>query len=203
MHRLQARGRAPLTRPVRNVADVRVGSTTDALAPISVAERSLAAGALQWAALVLVAAAAAAGDQVTKRLVRNQLGLGEEAAVLGPLSIRHVENPGIAFGLFPNATSVVIFLPALAVAWMLVFFPRGGARRPVLLVGLGLVVGGSLSNLVARVRLGPVTAFLDIAFWPAFTLADTFIVVGVAVVLGALLAAARAPGRRRAATGND
>ena len=123
--------------------------------------------------------------------------------MLGPFSIRRVENPGIAFGLFPSATSVVILLTGLAVAWMLVFFARGGARHPALPVGLGLVVGGSVSNLVDRVRLGHVTDFLNIAFWPAFNLADTFIVVGVAGLLGVLLAADRAPGRRRAPAGDD
>ena len=44
---------------------------------------------------------------------------------------------------------------------------------------LGLLIGGSVSNLVDRVRLGHVTDFLDFGWWPAFNLADTFIVVGV------------------------
>ena len=59
---------------------------------------------------------------------------------------------------------------------MLVFFARSGARHPVLPVALGLVIGGSLSNLLDRVRLGYVTDFLDLRYWPAFNLADSFIV---------------------------
>lgn len=54
-------------------------------------------------------------------------------------------------------------------------------------VALGLVIGGSLSNLIDRVRLGHVTDFLDLSYWPAFNLADTFIVVGVAALLLALV----------------
>jgi signal peptidase II len=57
----------------------------------------------------------------------------------------------------------------------------------VLPVALGLVIGGSVSNLVDRVRLGHVTDFLDVRYWPAFNLADTFIVVGVAALLLALI----------------
>ena len=64
-------------------------------------------------------------------------------------------------------------------------------------VGLGLVLGGSVSNLVDRVHLGAVTDFLDVGFWPAFNLADTFIVVGVAVLLATLFAADRNDARRR------
>jgi signal peptidase II len=59
------------------------------------------------------------------------------------------------------------------------------------------VIGGSLANLLDRVRIGHVTDFLDLRFWPAFNLADTFIVVGVAILLVALLAADRAPRQPR------
>jgi signal peptidase II len=84
---------------------------------------------------------------------------------------------------------VVTALTALAVGWMLLFFARSGARHPVLPVALGLVIGGSVSNLVDRIRLGHVTDFIDFKFWPAFNLADSFIVVGVGILLLALLAA--------------
>jgi signal peptidase II len=183
-----------LTEPRR--AEVRVGSATNGLAPVSVAERSLAASRRDWVALILIAGAAVAADQATKRLVAERLALGEEVEVAGPLSIHHVQNTGIAFGLFPTATTLVIALTGVAVAWMLVFFARSGARHPVLPVGLGLVVGGSVSNLVDRLRLGHVTDFLDVGAWPAFNLADTFIVCGVAILLAVLLLADREPRRR-------
>jgi signal peptidase II len=57
----------------------------------------------------------------------------------------------------------------------------------VLPVGLGLVLGGSIANLIDRVRLGRVTDFLDLDAWPAFNLADMFIVVGVAALFSALV----------------
>jgi signal peptidase II len=175
--------------------DVRVGSATDGLTPFSVAARSLGAGVSEWLALAAVAVAAIAADQLTKHLVSTKLGLGDQVHVVGPLSIHHVQNSGIAFGLFASATAAVIVLTALAVGWMLVFFARSGSRHPVLPVALGLVIGGSVSNLVDRVRLGHVTDFLDLKFWPAFNLADSFIVVGVAILLLALVAADRAPRR--------
>ncbi len=177
--------------------DVRVGSSTDALAPLLVAERPLGAGVVQWLGLAAVGLAAVAADQLTKRIVTGQLGLGDSLHVVGPFSIRHVQNSGIAFGLFASATALVILLTAFAVAWMLVFFARSGARHPVLPVSLGLVIGGSLSNLLDRVRLGYVTDFLDLRYWPSFNLADSFIVIGVCVLLTALVAAEREPRRTR------
>jgi signal peptidase II len=174
-------------------SDVRVGSSTDGLTPVSVAERSLGAGAWQWAGLATVAIAAIVADQVTKHVVTKTLALDESVHVVGPLSIHHVQNSGIAFGLFSSATAVVTVVTGIAVVWMLVFFARSGSRHPVLPAALGLLIGGSMSNLVDRVRLHHVTDFIDLKWWPAFNLADSFIVVGVAILLTALVAADRAP----------
>jgi signal peptidase II len=171
--------------------DVRVGSATHGLTPISVAERSLAAGPTQWLGLLAVAVAAVAADQATKQVVASELDFGDEVHVLGPFSLHHVQNSGIAFGLFQNSTAVVTLLTAVAVAWMIWFFARSGARHPVLPTALGLLVGGSVSNLTDRLRLGHVTDFLDVGWWPAFNLADTFICVGVAILLVTLVLADR------------
>jgi signal peptidase II len=175
--------------------DVRVGSSTNGLAPVSMAERSLGAGLWQWAGLCAVAAAAVVGDQLTKHVVTSELRLDESATVAGPFEIHRVQNSGIAFGLFSQATAIVIVLTAVAVAWMLIFFARSGARHPVIPAALGLLIGGSLSNLADRVRLGHVTDFLDFGWWPAFNLADTFIVLGVAILLATLVAADARPRR--------
>src|SRR5256885_11797164 len=78
----------------QRTADVRMGSSTDALTPISVATRSLAARWPQWIALGLVVTAAVLADQVTKHIVATQLSLDEQVPVLGPFSIHHVQNSG-------------------------------------------------------------------------------------------------------------
>jgi signal peptidase II len=174
---------------------VRVGSAKHALTPISAAERPLNARSAQWLGLGTIAGAAIGADQLTKQLVSGTLALDHEVHVVGPFSIHHVQNSGIAFGLFASATALVTVLTALAVAWMLLFFARSGARHPILPTALGLLIGGSVSNLVDRIRLGHVTDFLDFRYWPAFNLADSFIVVGVAILLLALAAGDRGPRR--------
>jgi signal peptidase II len=173
--------------------DVRVGSSTNGLEPVSVAERSLAAGRWQWLGLVLVALAAVMADQVTKHIVTSTLALDDSVRVVGPLSIHHVQNSGIAFGLFSSATAGVTVVTSVAVIWMVWFFARAGSRHPVLPAALGLLIGGSLSNLVDRIRLGHVTDFIDFKYWPAFNLADSFICLGVVILLVALFAADREP----------
>ena len=146
-----------MTERAPRTYDVRVGSSTDALTPVSVAERSLAARAPQWVGLGAVVLAAIAADQLTKLIVSTQLRFDESLQVIGQFSIHHVH------------------------------FARSGARHPVLPVALGLLIGGSTSNLIDRIRLGHVTDFLDLKYWPAFNLADSFIVVGVAILFVTLL----------------
>ena len=126
--------------------DVRVGSMQNGLSPVSIAERSLGAGLVQWVSLTAIALAAIAADQLTKQIVTSQLSLDDATHVVGPFWIHHVQNSGIAFGLFSSKTAAVIVLTGIAVAWMLIFFARSGSRHPVLPVALGLVIGGSLSQ---------------------------------------------------------
>jgi signal peptidase II len=195
LYRLQAQGGARLTPRAPRAPEVRVGSSTNGLEPVSAAQRQTAATRAQWVALGAIALAAIGADQLTKGLVTSRLELGEESEVVGPLSIHHVQNTGIAFGLFPSATVLVTAFTALAVAWMLYFFARSGARHALLPVALGFLIGGSASNLLDRLRLGHVTDFLDVRYWPAFNLADSFIVVGVVILLGAVVGGGRRPAR--------
>jgi signal peptidase II len=140
------------------------------------------AGSLQWAGLAAVAIAAVVADQVTKRAIESRLALDEAHQVLPGLTITHVRNSGIAFGIFPGRLAVVSVLTAAAVVWMLVHFARSGSRHVLFPVALGLLVGGSVSNLADRVRQGHVTDFIHITHWPTFNLADSFIVIGVALL---------------------
>ena len=199
LHRLQAQRGTGLTET--RATEIRVGSSTNGVVPVLAGRRSLAADTRQWISLAAVALCAIFADQLTKWIVSSQLALGEEVDVVGPFSIHHVQNSGIAFGLFATATPVVIVLTAIAVVWMLVFFARSGGRHPILPVALGFLLGGSISNLLDRVRLGHVTDFIDLRYWPAFNLADSFIVAGVAILIAALLLADREP--RRHAPGSS
>ncbi len=143
--------------------------------------------------MLVVAAAGVAADQVTKEIVRAQLALGDAVEATSFFSLHHIRNTGIAFGMFPGAAAPVTILTAIAVAWMLFYFARAGARHPFLPVAFGFLLGGSVSNLADRLRQGYVTDFLDPVYWPAFNLGDVFITVGVAVLLAIFVVGERRP----------
>ena len=142
----------------------------------------------EWVGLASVAVAAVAADQLTKAAVSRSLALGDSVDVgWRALTLWHVQNKGIAFGAFTNQLPIVTLLTAAAVVWMLVFFARSGARHPLVPVALGLLLGGSLSNLWDRIAHGSVTDFIYLHWWPTFNFADSFIVVGVGLLLWVIL----------------
>ena len=55
-------------------------------------------------------------------------------------------------------------------------------------IGFGMLLGGALGNLVDRVKLDGVVDFLDFRVWPIFNFADTFICIGVGILLVSSLA---------------
>jgi len=98
-------------------------------------------------------------------------------------------NRGVSFGLFNSDSPVNLWLLPLVVvavtAALVLWLWR--AERTWLGIGLGLVIGGAVGNLVDRLRFGAVADFLDFhAFgwhWPAFNVADSAITVGAAIIL--------------------
>ena len=134
-----------------------------------------------------LAVAAIAADQLTKATVVNRLRVGEAVDVLPGLSFWHVRNTGIAFGVFTGRLSFVVLLTVGAVFWMLAFFARSGARHPLVPVAIGLLLGGSVSNLWDRAYNNFVTDFIYVRVLPNFNLADSFIVTGVGLLIFALV----------------
>ena len=112
------------------------------------------------AALVLIA------DQVTKYLVSTRLAVGETwdiaPWVAYVFSITHVTNTGVAFGLLQGLGKVFIFTRAIASIAIILYSRQLPPNQWIMRVALGLALGGSVGNLIDRVRFGgTVTDFID------------------------------------------
>lgn len=138
-------------------------------------------------------------DQGTKIWIDNNLQYADRIPVIGGFFyITHVRNPGAAFGLLtsgPPGLRLTFFITVslLAVAIIISFYRRlaPGDRHTALT--LGLILGGAIGNLIDRLFRGEVVDFLHFRLWggyawPDFNLADSFIVVGVGLLLLELLA---------------
>lgn len=138
----------------------------------------------RYAFLIGLALSVLAVDQAVKAIVSSSLKDGRVLDLLGGLvRIDLTWNSGAAFGMF-RADGGAFALIALAVSAGIVFSYRRVAHSPVVVrAALGLILGGALGNLVDRVRLGYVVDFIDLRWWPVFNLADSAIVLGVALLV--------------------
>ena len=122
-------------------------------------------------------------DQLTKVVATGRLALGSPFPLLGKwvrLTLTH--NTGSAFGLVSSGW-VLIGIGSIVCVVILAYLAGGGlARVPKRAVPLGLILGGSLGNLVDRVRSGGVIDFIDLRVWPVFNFADVAITVGVGLL---------------------
>ena len=132
-------------------------------------------------------------DQITKWMVRNELPLHDGLPVIpGFFSIIHAANPGGAFSLFADAHDG-IRLPffftaaALALTFLIYFVRQIPNDQRLLIFALASVLGGAVGNLIDRVLFGQVTDFLLVYYngwvWPAFNVADSFISIGVTILV--------------------
>ena len=143
--------------------------------------------------LILVSSAVVLADQVTKYLIMKSLALHQAIEVIpGLFNIVHVLNPGGAFGFFATQSLgvrrfVFLFMSAIVAAFVVWMYHKAAKTHIFLSVGLAMIFGGALGNLIDRFRFGMVVDFLDIylgsAHWPAFNVADSAISVGMAVLI--------------------
>ncbi len=134
--------------------------------------------------LIIIAALVVIADQITKIIVQNNLPLGKSIPVIpGFFYLTYLKNKGAAFGIFPGFYGVFILITLIVVLLILFYYRLSQPRNLLLKVGLGLTLGGSLGNLIDRLRDGMVTDFLDFRFWPVFNLADSFLVFGLFLII--------------------
>ena len=120
-------------------------------------------------------------DHLTKWAVTAHIALDDQVPDSGPITIHHVENRGAAFSLLPDLQWLFLGVAVIVCAYILVAGHRfGGAWTQVI---LGLVLGGAASNAVDRAVQGYVVDFIDLQRWPVFNVADSCIVVGIALAL--------------------
>jgi signal peptidase II len=123
-------------------------------------------------------------DQLTKMWIRDYLPEGHSVPLTSFLKLTRIHNTGGAFGLFQGQTLPLTIVSIIGVvvllAYALFIYRRFPAIGGVLSKSaLGLVLGGTIGNLIDRLYFGYVTDFIDFGFWPAFNVADSAVVIGV------------------------
>jgi len=158
----------------------------------------------------LIAAFAVIIDQLSKTFAARCLSLGQGIDVWGSFfKLTLVMNPGGVFGSRLGSQDFYTLVSVLAIAATLWFFFKAKTDGSLFRVGLSLVLGGAVGNLIDRFRFGEVIDFLDFDFfninlppaklgiinfpgfhldrWPVFNLADSFVLIGMVLIVIHLL----------------
>lgn len=132
-------------------------------------------------------------DQITKLYVHTEFQYGESRTVIADFfNLTYVRNEGAAFGIFREASEqfrrlFFLAIPPIAVLIILGYLRSTPQWDRVQIIALSGIAGGALGNYIDRIRFGYVVDFLDFHFkeiyhYPAFNIADSAIVTGVAVL---------------------
>lgn len=156
-------------------------------------------GALRWTSLGLLVILL---DQITKAIVVAKIALFEAVPLLPFLEFTQLHNTGAAFSFLAGASGwqrwffigLAIVVAVAILVWLRQIDPR---RQRMLAIGLSLILGGALGNMIDRMWLGYVIDFIRF-YWPggdfpAFNVADGAISVGAGLlILDAILEGRRA-----------
>ncbi|NLG75190.1 MAG: signal peptidase II [Xanthomonadaceae bacterium] len=130
-------------------------------------------------------------DQATKALVINTVKLSDAIELLPILDIVYLENTGAAFSILAQASGwqrwfFIALALGVSVALM-IWLRRIRSEQVLLAVGLSLVLGGALGNVIDRVMHGYVVDFIYFHwgphYFPAFNVADSAISIGAGCLL--------------------
>ena len=130
-------------------------------------------------------------DHATKWLASHSLEYARPVPLLPVLDLTLLHNRGAAFSFLSEAGGWQRWLfAALALgvsAWLALWIRRLPPGKGWLALGLSLVLGGALGNLIDRVLLGYVVDFISVHwnahYFPAFNVADSAITIGAGLLL--------------------
>lgn len=141
--------------------------------------------------LLLAFASALVLDVLTKAWAEQTLTLHRPMPVIGDLfRFTLGYNTGVAFGLFAKGQAGPLIVTGIVIAgvilWSLLAL-RSGELTSLAAWPMGLILGGAIGNFIDRLPDMRVTDFLDAGIgatrWFTFNLADTFIVLGVIILM--------------------
>ena len=148
---------------------------------------------VKWNIIFLaIALLVVAADQLSKRWIQSNFYPGQSVPETGFFRLTYAQNTGAAFSIFFGKSDILAVVSLIGVILILAYNFLMYRRFPFLItrlnkIALGLILGGTIGNLIDRMGLHYVRDFIDVGPWPVFNLADSATVVGVIIFAVSLL----------------
>lgn len=123
-------------------------------------------------------------DQYSKLLVQQDMIIGQSIPIIQRIfHFTYVQNTGGAFGILRGRTNLFIVVSIMVILFIVYFMLKEEKKDTFIKIVFSGVLGGAISNLIDRMRLGYVVDFIDFQVWPVFNIADSAISVGLVLLL--------------------
>ena len=124
-------------------------------------------------------------DVVTKKIVVDNMALYEEIPIIkGVFHWKYIQNRGAAFGMLADNREVFLVISSVAIVVMAIYLLFTRTDRLWWMIGIGMLVGGGIGNMIDRTLLGYVVDFIDFCLinFAIFNVADSFVCVGAGML---------------------
>lgn len=127
-------------------------------------------------------------DIISKIVVSNLMNVYDSVIVIKDFfNITYVRNTGAAWSIFTGETLGIVFVSLIIISFIIYYICKNNPKSKLEKIGYSMVLGGAFGNLLDRVVYGYVIDFLDFFIfgydYPIFNLADTFIFMGVILLI--------------------
>lgn len=117
-------------------------------------------------------------DQLVKFFIRNSMNIGDSIPVIKNIfHITYITNFGAGFSVMHGKTSLLIWFAIIVIGIILFYYDKLQEKKSLQIFS-GLILGGTLSNLIDRLLFGFVIDFLDFRIWPVFNIGDSCVCIG-------------------------
>ena len=130
-------------------------------------------------------------DQIVKIIISSTMSVGETIPVIKDIfHFTYIRNEGAAFGMLSEHRWVFMIISSVAIVAMCIYLFKFCKERMLTRIGIALVIGGGIGNMIDRIFLGYVVDMIECRFidFYVFNVADSCVCVGAGIVfLGVLL----------------
>lgn len=125
-------------------------------------------------------------DQLTKQIIQESMFIYQSREIIGNfLKFSFVKNPNSVFGLYLGGPAVSTVLTILAFIFVLFLFFT--AENRFFIIGISMIIGGAMGNIMDRFLHFKVIDFIDVGIgkyrWPTFNVADSFVTIGILFII--------------------
>ena len=123
-------------------------------------------------------------DQFTKFLIKQNFQFNQSAPIIKNIfHLTYITNTGSAFGLFKGFNFVFVVFSFIVMILIFYYIKKIKNNEKILQFSIGLLLGGTIGNMIDRLLYSYVVDFIDFRIWPVFNIADSAVTISIVFLI--------------------